>query len=576
MITANMRTTWRRALALPWLFIPAFLIGVFLRFHGLFDQILLDDEWHSLNFVLDKTLGTVLTTHGLGANCIPQNVVHWLLLHTVGWAEWTLYLPSIFFGALGLLIFPRLVARLTGRNVAVLFSYAFALSPCITFYSRIVRPYSTVLFFGFLALLLFTLWIREGRPRHLWAYVLCGFVAVYFHLYAALPVFSPLAALLIWAIVRRHRLASCPWISPKILAGAGLLLALLLILFLGPAHWRNPWWLHSLGQRSFTLEGLWEFLSLLAGTRLAGFKLMFVGLAVVGLQVWMKRDFRSGLVLLAPWAAFCLLVVCSTQDNMHAGIQIARYNIVLFPVTIWLAAIGLDHLLERLFHVIPGGIRLGAGILWIVAPILAGSSIWQTHARPNNFMHHSAFQDSYAPFDWSRSRRRALVAMPQMADTDIPALYAQLAVDPAVPGIIEYPMLAGDSLNYYYFYQRWHRKPVAIGYIPDRILPPLPSRDDYISHATPLDYILGRAGRAGYGNKLRFRNLVPLTNPSKLCKYHGWVLIIHLDILKETLRIRDYQTDVAVTPPPWLEKWCTTRLGPPLASGMKLQAWRIP
>ena len=116
-----------------WAYVPALLIGLVFRLYGLPQQIRLDDEWHSLNFVLDKSLREVLTTHGLGANCIPQNFINWLLLRTIGWSEISLFLPSALCGLAGLLVFPRLVGRLAGRTAALFFAYLFALSPCVIF-----------------------------------------------------------------------------------------------------------------------------------------------------------------------------------------------------------------------------------------------------------------------------------------------------------------------------------------------------------------------------------------------------------------------------------------------------------
>lgn len=460
------------------LFGPPILVGLFLRLYGLSGQILLDDEWHSLNFVLDKSFWAVLTTHGLGANCIPQNVLNWISLHTVGWSEISLFLPSVLCSALGLLIFPGFVARLAGRAAAVFFSWLLAISPCLIFYSRIVRPYSMVVFFGFLALLGLAFWTRGGKTRFLLAYALSGFGAIYFHLYAALPILAPLAALLVLALVRRRKDADVSWISAKALAGAGALLAALGLVFLGPAHWKNPWWLHVQGVSHVTRAGLWEFLSLLAGTRFAVSKLAFAALAAGGLVVWLKKEVRIGILFASVWAAFFLLLFFATQDGMHAGIQIARYDIVLFPVAMLLAAAALDSLLGRLPAGLPSAARAGLGLLPI-AGLLAGSPLWTTFAPSNNFMHHSAFQDSYAPFDGSQSRRRLLTPLPQMPATRISPFYGGLARDASVPGIIEYPMYLGDPLNLHYFTQRVHRKPVAVGYVPDvpfsRCVPPTTS-----------------------------------------------------------------------------------------------------
>lgn len=546
------------------------MIGIFLRLYGLSGQIPLDDEWHSLNFVLDKSFWAVLTTHGLGANCIPQNILNWILLHTVGWSELTLFLPSVLCGITGLLLFPRLVSRLTDRTVAVFFSWLFAISPCVIFYSRIVRPYSMVLFFGFLALLNLALWTREGRPRQLLAYAFCGFAAIYFHLYSALPVLAPLGALFLLALCRRKTNTEAPWISAPALIGAGTFMAAMILVFLVPAHWKNPWWMGVQGVSRVTHAGLWEFLSLLAGTRFALAKGLFAALVATGLLAWLRREFRVGLLFLSVWAAFGLFLIFGTQEGMQAAIQVARYNIVLFPVAILLAAYALDRFFARL----PSAGRFAAVVL-LIGGLVAGSPLWNTFALPNNFMHHSAFQDSYAPFDWTRSRTRALTPLPQMEASRIPAWYAAVAADPSVPGLIEYPMYIGDPLNFHYFTQHVHRKPVAIGHVPDFPFPPLPSNNDFIYQTTPVDYVLSRARELGLEGQMRFRNLIPITDTTRLRRNHsGWILVVHRDLLQETLGVRE--PPVNVVPSVWLEPLLTIGLGPPMFSDARILAWEIP
>ncbi len=556
--------------ARAWPFVPPVLAGLLLRIWGLSGQILLDDEWHSLNFVLDKTFLDTLATHGLGANCIPQNALNWLLLHTVGWSEIALFAPAVLSGVLGLLIFPGLVSRLAGRSVALWFSWLFALSPCVIFYSRIVRPYSMVLFFGFLSLLHLGLWIRAGRRRHLVGYVLAGFAAIYFHLYAALPVLAPLAAQGLLALGRRQPPNEAPWLSLKALLAAGLAMAGLLAIFLGPAHWQNPWWLQALARDRVTARGLWDFLSLLAGTGSPFGKLLFAALAGTGLRAWLGRDFRGGLLWASVWGAFFLLLIFATQDGMHAGIQIARYNIVLFPVATLLAAGALDALLGRLRP----AVQIGAGVL-VVGGLAAGSPLWRTLAPPNNFMHHSAFQDSYAPFDWSQSRLRLLTPLPQMPAARIPPYYAAIAADPRIRGIVEYPMYVGDPLNFHYFYQHVHRKPVAVGYEPDAPFAPLPSRNDYVYQVTPVDYVFSRARACGLADRMRFRNLVSLADPDRLRRdFSGWLLIIHRDVLRETLNVRLEGGNAE----PTARRLAALEadFGPPAQADAQLLAWRIP
>ena len=555
-----------------WPFVPPVLAGVILRTWGLAGQILLDDEWHSLSYVQDKSFGAVLGTHGIGANCIPQNAINWFWLHTVGWSEPLLYLPSILCAVAGLLLFPALVARLAGRTVALFFAWLLAISPCLVFYSRIVRPYSMVLFFGFLALAGLALWTREGKPRWLAIYALSGFAAIYFHLYAALPVLAPLAALFLLATMRSRHLADAPWISARAVAGAGLLLATLLLVFLGPAHVRNPWWLHAQGVSRVTAAGLWEFLSLLAGTRFAVSKLAFAALAVRGLREWFRKDFRIGALFAAAWGAFGLMLAVATQDGMHAAIQLARYDVVLFPLAMLQTATALETLLANRFPARSPAFRTGLGLL-AIAGLLAGSPLFRTCARPNNFMHHSTFQDSYAAFDDSRSRLRQLTPFPQMPRARLHPFYFSAEATSA-PGLVEYPMYVGDGLNLHWYAQHFHRKPVAVGYVPDLAFPPLPYGNEFTYGAAPVDYVFSRIGELGWTGRMRFRNLVSLADPDRLRRdFSGWLLVVHRDVLLETLEFDSGSREFV--PPPGLAAQLTEAFGDPMLADERLTVWRI-
>ena len=558
--------------ARAWPFLPPVLVGVFLRAWGLSGQILLDDEWHSLNFVQDKSFLEVLGTHGIGANCIPQNLINWLWLHAGGWTEMRLFLPSVLCAVAGLLLFPVLVARLAGRTVALFFAWLLAISPCLAFYSRIVRPYSMVLFFGFSALTCLALWTREGKSRWLLAYALSGFVAIYFHLYAALPLLAALGALGLLVLFGPRRRADAPWISVRALIGAGLLLAGLALVFLGPAHVRNPWWLHAQGVSRVTAAGLWEFLSLLAGTRFAASKLAFAALAALGLREWFRKDLSIGALFAAAWVAYFGWLAIATQDGMHAAIQLARYGIILFPLAMLQAATALEALLARRFPVRPPAFRAALGLL-AIAGLLAGSPLWRTCKTPNNFMHHSAFQDSYAAFDESRSRLRQLTPFPQMPRERLHGFYFSAAAA-AAPGLVEYPMYVGDAFNLHWYAQHFHRKPVAIGYVPDVSFPPLPYGNEFTYGAAPLDHVFGRIGALGWTGRLRFRNLVSLADPDRLRRdFPGWLLVVHRDVLRETLELES--ATVEFIPPAGLAAQLTDALGAPVLSDDRLMVWRI-
>jgi hypothetical protein len=324
-----------------------------------------------------------------------------------------------------------------------------------------------------------------------------------------------------------------------------------------------------------TRAGLWEFFSLLAGTRWVLAKLLFAALVGYGLREWVRREFRIGLLFLSAWAAFFLLLLFATQDGMHAAIQIARYNIVLFPVAMVLAATGLEQALARLAPARSDRFRLGLGLL-LIGGLAAGGPLKRTFSPPNHFMHHSAFQDSYSAFDWAKSRVRLLTPLPQMPRARIPSFYVDVARDPSVPGLIEYPMFIGDPLNFHYYYQHFHRKPVAIGFVPDYPLPPLPTRNEAVFQTTTPDYVFSRAQALGLGGQLRFAHLLPLTDPARWRQSHrGWLLVLHRNYLQETLGLGLNSPDANYLPPTLLPYFLKAELGEPVYSDAQLVVWRI-
>jgi hypothetical protein len=119
-------------------FVPAlalaFLVGLFLRLYLLSDQVLIDDEWHGLYYVIGKSPWWLLTHFSIpGATCIPLNFYDWLLGATVGWSELMLRLPSLVCGLSCVLICPLLARKLIGASAAILLAFLLAISPVLIF-----------------------------------------------------------------------------------------------------------------------------------------------------------------------------------------------------------------------------------------------------------------------------------------------------------------------------------------------------------------------------------------------------------------------------------------------------------
>ena len=88
------------------LILLSLIVGTVLRLYLISSQILIDDEWHGLNYVIGRSFLYVFTNHGLGANSIPMNLYCWFLLKTFGWSELLLRTPIIIAGILSLVDFP--------------------------------------------------------------------------------------------------------------------------------------------------------------------------------------------------------------------------------------------------------------------------------------------------------------------------------------------------------------------------------------------------------------------------------------------------------------------------------------
>ena len=170
--------------------ILACLLGAFLRIYLLNDQVLLDDEWHSMAFVIGKPFIWILTHFSVpsGFTSIPLNIHDWILLNSIGWSETWLRLPSVLLGLICLIFGPILAKSIIGIRAAIILSLLIAISPILIFYSRLNRPYSVVACLGFLGVLAAARWMRFGKIRDGLGFAICGVLAVYWHPFAAITV----------------------------------------------------------------------------------------------------------------------------------------------------------------------------------------------------------------------------------------------------------------------------------------------------------------------------------------------------------------------------------------------------
>jgi hypothetical protein len=517
------------------------VVGAVLRLWHWSSQILLDDEWHTLNFVFNRSLIDVFFQQGLGANSIPVNVYSWIALHTQGWSEPVLRFPSLVAGISALVILPLLARRIWGPSVACVFAALLAVSPVVIFYTRIMRPYAPAMLLATSSVLLTMIWLKEGRRNALLLSALCGSLAIYYHLYTAIPVGVPLLVALAAAMkpVGRRLGLNIESNTPfrDLLMAGGIFAAIDGLLVVIP-NVLNPWWSHGIhGVDHANLDTAVTVLSLVSGTRNPFMMTVLLGLFLAGLGVIVHQSRIIGVALVLSFSMFSLVMAATTQDGAHAGIQVVRYGITFVPLSFAAIAVALVWIGESLrarYIFFQHGHRLFfiALVAWI--PFLAMSPLWVTYTSPNNFTNHSAYQFRYDPIQWQqRSPERDLTPGVSMMYGNIPRFYFQSPLLAAAKGIIEYPMMIGDQLNLYYYYQHFHRLPVVAGYVPDNIDTPVEPGRDYVYGDWPIDSVMGAMPEL-FRKKASWKTMADLRDISGLhSRYKGWIIIIHRDPLSE-------------------------------------------
>ena len=506
------------------------MLGTFLQLYSISDQILLNDEWHGLFYATEHPVKYLLGHASIFATSPPLNVYYRVLLNTTGWSENWIRLPSLLPGILALFVFPFIVRKAHGQPVAIIFSIFLALSPFLTFYSRVARPYGMLVFLLFISVYSAGFWLFSKKKKYLVIYILSAVLAVYFHLVAVVTVFAPLAAggmcSLFYARLSRH--FTVPKIIPSwldiVLAGSIVLVAAYMIF--------QPSLIVTQTHSTPTAETWRQAALLLFGTSsfaVAGGLFLF---CIVGLLTCFRQNLLWGMVFLLLFTSHIVMSAVGNIDVIFAPIVLARYVIILFPVSFVCAAFGLNACFSALDTLIKrrspalGKIVTVSISLFFLTLLLITNPLRDTYASPNNFTNHSAFQESYDPFyKGGGTQPHRYLALPEWAilrPANIPVFYRTLPA--ATQCLIEYPLIAQDSFDPYYYYQQYHKRRVIAGYAPV-----VASQSQYSGHDINLLSIACPPEQA------RFKSLVNILDVEAVRKTPANCIILHRNLLAESL-----------------------------------------
>ncbi len=576
-----------------WFFaVLAVVVGVVLRLYMITEQILLDDEWHGLNYTFDNTFFYIFTHFvGAGATCVPMNLYQLFLLKTVGWSELLLKAPSLAAGILGPVVFPVIVKKILNRRATVIFIFLLAISPFLIFYSRFCRAYSMVAFFAFICILSLYLWAAgEGRKYGI-IFVISGVLAVYFHLFAIVAVVAPLG--FVFAVKLLHKPGRCdgrinvvPGLVSFISAGTGILVLLTVLLL--PAFLQSRSMVPARSDR-IDMETLMGLASMLSGTANGYMIVLFFGMLVFGLvRLLRQKPLLAGIFVSTAVLYFAALVI-SCPDSIHSPIVISRYVIPLFPISFLLVAFGAETVFEYFQGAAAikcrgyGGLSNLMAAVFLILLFFVGP-LSQIYAGPNNFTNHSAFQESYEPLSWQQSYTSDIAPGFVMQQKDLSGFYHWLLKQPRGTAVVEYPMDMTDHNNLLYYYQHFHKKRVLAGYItnPDIQGYGVPEGESAaVFDAASIDYPM-----TGVRDKdrLKFKNMIDVMNIEALERSGADYIVLHKKVravavvpVSETNRAPVYlsSVDLVYMPVIYLDRMYRGIFGLPVFEDQQLTVFQI-
>src|SRR5258706_6630172 len=315
-------------------------LGAWLRLDQWLDQVLIDDEWHALPQVIERTPAELFLSFGYADYSIPLGILDAWIASQFGLGEAAMRAPIMAAGLVTLLVIPWYLAPRVGATMVLTHAFLLAISPLLIFYSRIARPYALTLLLGWIAhaacLRFFAQRERGWGAAAL--YVVCAALATWAHPVIAPFVLAPLvfgAAAVVTAEVpnaRRHALIRFVSLS---LATVTTIAALIAPPLLSDYHS-----LIAKGGANIptmdTLEGVWFAWYGTASPR----KVMLVMvLAAIGAPtIWKSVPIaRSGILGLTLTAL--LVAVAQPMWTQYAEV-LARYLLPFVPLLLLFTAAG--------------------------------------------------------------------------------------------------------------------------------------------------------------------------------------------------------------------------------------------
>jgi len=309
-------------------------------------------------------------------------------------------------------------------------------------------------------------WLTDKSLLNLTIYLLFGIFAIYFHLLAAVAIFTPLLFVSVCSITG-VTIKGRPLPRIRTLCFIALLVVVGILLWFLPASASLDTMMNQYDVGFVTVHSLFNSLSILCGTASPVVIIFISGLFVIGLiQLYRQDRFLAGFMFSLIFMQF-LAIILSERMHVQVPLAFARYFMLVLPICMLITAVGIDLICEFLEDTKPQLKIVSITLIpaFAIFLFLAGP-VPHTYSKVNSFTNHSAYQEKYKPVSESEIFISDYFSQYLSYDTHIPEFYKQLAKEEGAVKIIEYPMMSADHFNLYYFYQMVHGKQVILGWNP--------------------------------------------------------------------------------------------------------------
>src|SRR5450631_3397275 len=175
----------------------AAVLGIWLRLHGLGEQVVQDDEWHAIHKLMTAGYGEIFRSFGYADHSIPLTLLYKAMAATLGLTEVN---TRILQAVAGIALIPAAAAitwaASRSRAATLLCAFLVSGAPFLVLYSRTARPYAITTLLVVAALAGLWRW-RERRTWKLGA-AICALTALSAWLHPVSAMFPAVAMVFIF------------------------------------------------------------------------------------------------------------------------------------------------------------------------------------------------------------------------------------------------------------------------------------------------------------------------------------------------------------------------------------------